>query len=331
MRVGMNPLKHKAVLSPYKRHRIIMPVYIPAGHEYFQSAVDIFRMCFASLLATIDREHVSVTVIDNASIPEVAEDLQAAFAAGHIDRLVRHAVNRGKPDAVAGEILASYEQYVTLADCDVLFLPGWLARVEEVFATWPEAGAVSPASQPNTAYHHSSSTWVYAALRGKVKHGKYVSDEDLAQFARSIGRDDFYSSHDVQRQFATTRNGRTVLVGATHFVITLRRSCYEGFVYRPRLEGTGHGMRAIDHQVDARGWLRLSTTKAHALHMGNTPEPWMKERLEKVLAASPEPLSPRGSGVDHFGRKPAPWMPAIAMRGFSKGIQLAARAIHKYA
>lgn len=330
MRVGMNPLKHKAVLPPYKRHRIIMPVYIPAGHEYFQSAVDIFRMCFASLLATIDREHVSITIIDNASIPEVGEELQRAFAAGHIDRLVRNAVNRGKPDAVASEILASYEQYVTMADCDVLFLPGWLARVEEIFATWPEAGAVSPASQPNTAYHYSGATWMYAALRGKVKLGKYVSDEDLAQFARSIGREDFYSPRDINRQFAVCRDNVSALLGATHFVITLRRACYDGFVYKPRLEGTGHGMRAIDRQVDAQGWLRLSTTKAHALHMGNTPEPWMADKLNAVLAAPVERLRASGSEVDRAVRKPANWMPAVARRGVSKGIQLAARAIHKY-
>lgn len=331
MRVGTNPLKHQAVLPVYKRHRIIMPVYIPSEEGYFASAFEIFRMSFESLLASTDTERVSITIIDNACVAPVAAYIDRAVAEGKIDRLIRHAVNRGKPDAVAGELMASFEPYVTLADCDVLFLPGWLNRVEEVYAAWPAAGAVSPAGQPKTAFHANDTTWIYGAIRGQIKLGKYVEDADMRQFAHSVGNPALYTDRELARQFVLSSGGTRALIGGGHFVITLRRECYRDFAYQPRLEGTGHGMRAIDRQVDARGWLRLSTTRAYVLHLGNTPEPWMKERLQEVAAASVERLPGEDSAVLRRARPGTSWLPRFGVSALAATVKTLARVIYRYA
>lgn len=328
MRVGTNPMKHSATLPPYKRHRIVMAVYIPSRDGYFASALEIFRMSLASLLATVDPEHVSITVIDNASIPEVGEALARALADGRIDRVVHNAVNRGKPDAIVGEIRASYEQFVTLVDSDVMFLPGWLARVEEVFETWPEAGAVSPAGQSKTAFRQSCSTWMFGLLRGAIRLGPYVPKHDLLQFASSVGNPDLYADYETSRQFVLRRGSSAAVIGAGHFAITLRRSCYEVFSYRPRLEGTGHGMRVIDEQIDRSGRLRLSTTRAFVLHLGNTREQWMDERLAEVLAAPVHPLSNRGSRLD-LDAEMNPRLPLWMVRPLVLPVMLFARVAHR--
>lgn len=297
-----------------------MTVYIPSGEGYFASALDIFTMSFQSLLATVDPEHVSITIIDNGCIPQATALLDKAVADGRIDRLVRNTVNRGKPDAVASELLASYEPFVTLADSDVLFLPGWLAAVEKVFNMWPRAGAVSPASQPKLAFYMNHATWAYGVLTGQLRRSKFVTDQDMEQFAHSVGNPTLYTRHEMDRQYALTRNGFQALVGAGHFVVTLRRRCYTCFEYKPRLEGTGHGMRAIDAPVDRNGWLRLSTTQAYVLHMGNTPEPWMHTRLEEILHTPSTPLASGsdGSPAIHTTGSPVPRALALVVAAAAK-------------
>jgi hypothetical protein len=297
MRVGTNPLRNSATLPAYKRHRIIVPVHIPSRDGYYEHALEIFRISLASLLATVDPDHVAITVIDNASIPEVEALLTDALAAGRIDRHVRLAINRGKPDAVIAELRASYERFATIADCDVLFLHGWLAEVESVYRTWPAAGAVAPYVQPKLYAYEDASTWLHALVRGQLRLGKFASDEDMDQYARSIGQESLYSPVDHHHQYALKRKGRTVLLGCGHFVVTMRTSAFADFGYTPRLMGTGGGERDLDRQVDRCGLLRVSTTQAHVIHMGNTPEAWISDRLQSVLrqpatrlSADPDPM-----------------------------------------
>lgn len=330
MRVGIHPLKNKSALPPYKRHRVVVPVYIPSDEGYFASAVDIFHMSFQSLLATIDPEHVSITVIDNACMSEVSDFLRQALYEGRIDKLVCNAQNRGKVAPVVGELLSSHEQFVTLADADVIFQHGWLAAVEEIFQTWPCAGAVSPAAQSNVAFYSNDVTWLYGVLSGQVRHGKFVSDDDMLQFAQSVSNERLYSIKDLRSQYALRRNGVEALIGGGHFVITLRRCCYDQFSYQPLNEGLGaKGMRQIDTQIDSGGWLRLSTTKAYALHMGNTPEPWMMNRLGCLAESSYIPMAyieliPQR--IPGSARLLGNW----AARRISRGVQLVARAFHKF-
>jgi hypothetical protein len=329
MRIGANPMRERPV-GAHKRHRVVMPVYIPSREGYFAHALELLRLSFASLLATTDPEHVSITVIDNASIPEVGELLAAAVASGRLDRLVRHAENRGKPDAVIAEVRASYERFVTLADCDVLFLPGWLAEVERVYSAWPRAGAVSPTAQPKHAFRSSTATWLHGLSRFQVRLGKWVSDDDMLQFARSVGNEAFYDPAELAAQFALCKGGARALVGAAHFVITLRRAAYDGFTYAPRREGTGRrSMRDLDEQVDRAGYLRLSTTRALALHLGNTPEPWMHQRFDAVASASAARLQPAGDPVLDQDLRRWPVVPLAGRRLLAVPIRLTARLWQK--
>lgn len=327
MRVGSNPLKERRLLPAYKRHRVIMPVYIPSSEGYFADAAAIFRMSFDSLVATVDREHVSITLIDNACIPEVSALLQQALDDGRIDKLVRNGINRGKDAAIAGELLASHEPFVTLADADVLFLQGWLDAVEQVFETWPAAGAVSPGAQPKPAFYLDDTTWAHGVLTAQLRCGKFVSDEDMLQFARSIGREDLYPGHELRSQYALVRGDTSALVGAGHFVVTLRRRCYDRFAFEPTMEGTSpRGMRQIDAQVDAGGWLRLSTTRAHVLHLGNTPEPWMAPLCRAQTEASLAPLAPAGQWDQVEQRRQGTRMPRPLVRAVAAPAKLAALA-----
>lgn len=321
MRVGENPLRRRKVLPAYRRHRIIVPVYIPGHDGYFAHALEIFRTSFASLLATVDPEHTAITVIDNASIPEVEALVMAELRSGRIDRYVRHQVNRGKSDPVVGELRASYEPLLTVADCDVLFLHGWQRAIEQVFADFPAAIAVSPSPAPHLAHYTSASTWLQALCTLSWRRGQAVAQADMDQFEASVGKSLFDADCRRSQSLVAGRGGHLAVLGAGHFVITFRRQALAQIDYAPLLEGTGVGDRVVDTHVDRFGGLRLSTTQAHVKHLGNVPEPWMLERLAEVAA---EPRRPCLAVEPPWRPFPLAWAmgrtPYVWRRGLARAI-----------
>lgn len=284
MRVGFNPLNKKRTLKPYGRHRIIVPVYIPNAEDYYRDSLQIFRMSLATLLATVDPLHTSITIIDNASVPEVASLVLEQLKLGKIDKYVRHETNRGKPDAVVSEIKGSYEELITVCDCDVLFLHGWQRAIEDIYYAFPGVGAVSPFPGVSLQGYANASTWLRGLFSGAIRMRGVVSGSDLDQFEISVGRAVIFDKKSRATQMLLKgRQDTLALLGGFHFVITLRRDVFDVFEYQPGLGGTSTGEREIDEHVDRLGALRLSTIKAYVKHMGNVPEEWMPGFVESVL------------------------------------------------
>jgi len=282
----------------------VVPVYIPNREDYFESALEVFRISLASLLATVDAARTAITIIDNASLDEVASLVMPAVLDGRIDRYVRSSVNRGKSDPVVAELRGAYEPFVTIADADVLFLHGWQGETERVFRAFPDALAVSPSPAPNLIHYACASTWLQAVLRGRLRLGNEVDGNDLDQFEASVGKAIFDPECRRDQFMLAGRGGERALLGAGHFVISFRRECFSGFRYQPTLEGTGIGDRMVDEHVDRLGGLRLATSTALVKHMGNVPEAWMRERLAEVQSEAARTLA----GED------IPWRSGVAMR-----------------
>ena len=139
MRHGVHPGKDAGTLPAFGPHRVVVPVHIPHLDGYFAEARDVLARCLGSLRATAGGE-VAVTLVADGSCPEVVGDLRNAQEDGWVDQVVVHDPNRGKVDSILGVARASFEPLVTFADADILFRPGWVRAVEELFATFPECG-----------------------------------------------------------------------------------------------------------------------------------------------------------------------------------------------
>ncbi len=311
MRIGTNPLKKTPQLEPYKRHRILMPVHIGEGHDYFRDSDITLGYCLRTLYATIDRDYCNVTLINNASKPGVRKVIEPYLENGLIDKFVDNNVNRGKPDAIAAEILATYEPFVTLTDCDVLFRHGWLQAIEKTFMNFPGCGSVSPFPAPNHQYYFTSTTWLDGLLKCQVDSGSFVDIASIDEFLRSIGKPpDFFPREVKERQFALSRNGERALIGSGHFVVTFRRSMFHQMVYQPKLAGASNGEAEIDERSDKAGWLRLSTEKFHVYHLGNTHEGWMENAVQEIESRRMEPLNSDASMLSTV-RSRRPWVGSI--------------------
>lgn len=250
-----------------------MPVYIPSETGYYEDAFKIFTICIESLLATVHQSRMDITIIDNASISKVQKYLQPKIESGQIDQYVRNTVNRGKADAIIGLGKASYEPFITIADSDVLFLPGWLDQVETIYELFPAAGVVCPFPAPHLVHHHCNSAWVrhFFALRKR----KAVSRIALETYEKNLGISNFFRPSIWRSQWCLSKNGVDALLGSSHFVATYRSTVFSTLHYSPKRMGLKGGLRGIEQQVDRRGMSRLSCVENHVLHMGNKLEPWM--------------------------------------------------------
>jgi Glycosyl transferase family 2 len=276
MRTDGNPIKQGNAQTPaYLRHRLIMPVYIPSQVDYYRDALQIFKICLDSLNATVQRNRMSITIIDNASIPEVGEYVQLLMNDGKVDQYLRNSVNRGKADAIIGCAKACYEPFITISDADVLFLPGWLDRIEQVYSAFPQAGVVCPFPAPNLRHLHCTSSWINHL--GKIRYGKFVTNQTFDDLERTLGLPGFYDNKErnIQCSISSTNLREQVLIGAGHFVACYRKCVFDQMQYVPQCKGLKGGLRNIEATVDRLGLSRLSIAENAVKHMGNLWESWM--------------------------------------------------------
>lgn len=332
MRDRPNPVKDQGRLPAYGHHRVVVPVHIPNLEGYFAQSRSILRRCLDSLrLSAAGR--VAVTLISDGSCPEALADLRARLDEGWVDQLIVNHTNRGKVDAVVGVARGSHEELITVSDADVLFRPGWVDAVEQLFVTFPECGFASLFPSSTGTFALTSSTLLGGLCRRELRLAPVSDPGDLARFAASIGNPDLYPPAYRKLQWTLEREGLTACVGAPHWVFTMRRSVIRAIPAEPARRAVGISeSRWLDEPADRLGYWRLATHQAYAHHMGNVPEPWMDEELAAAEAADAVAPAPRPHpGVGRrpiLGRLPARLRLALVGRVLRPRLE---RRIHRSA
>ena len=283
MRIGNNPNNHKTIDLSIKSHRVIIPVYIPNAEGYFADAFNVFKVCIASLLQTINDDTV-VSLISNASSDEVNGYIYQLWQDKKIDRAVFNIENVGKMNAIIAETRASFEEFITYSDADVFFDKGWLQQTFDMFKNVPKAGFVSMNPTPKN-YTHSDSTLLSnlsTVLFKKKKTNTVCSFEDLEHFHKSIGRERTHTeimfNGDV---FCISKYN--YIIGAGHFCCTIRKTPTLKFIPNEQSRiGVSGGSESVylDIPFEKTGLWRLSSPKAYVWHMGNVLEKeWANQKL----------------------------------------------------
>jgi hypothetical protein len=322
MRQGANPGKQTFRLPDYAPHRVIVPVCIPELGGYFAQSVKVLELCLESLRVTT-AGRASVTVISNGCAPEVVQWLECLHRQGWIDQLLLNTSNRGKIDAVFSVARGAPEPLLTMADCDVLFRHGWLEAIEGLFNAFPECGLASPTPLPSLVWEYTTSTILGAFVNRELRFEKVVPGEDLDRFVASIDNPGFFRLYHRQSQLVVRRGDARACIGCGHFVCTVRREVLAGAPRRPCCLALGRDAERIwvDSPPDRLGFWRLATPRTYAYHMGNVPEPWMYEELERSARAMPPPAdrrSPVSASRRHWTARLAPGAREICVRVLRK-------------
>ena len=300
MRTGENPSKTSPRLGGYAHHRIIIPVYIPGLEGYFERSLEVLKLCLESLRLTAVGK-ASVSLVSNGSAPEVIRELECQRKAGWIDQLIVNGTNRGKVDAAVSVARGSFEPLITVADCDVMFKPGWIETIEGLFRTFPECGFACPFPNPNNPLRYTSATVLGGFVKGELARARVIPAEDLDAFSHSVGNPDFFKAKRRNMQVILTRDGQTAVVGGRHFVFTMRREVLAGMPRVPALSAISpeSDKNWFDLPPDRLGFWRLSPSRAYVYHLGTVTERWRYEELERCrrLSGAPGKDAPSGPPV----------------------------------
>lgn len=279
MRVGINPAKLNSKIEKKYHHRIIIPVFVPNFEGYFQHLFEVIKVCVESAFLT-QHGRSAITVVDNASCPEVKSWLEEKFKSGQIETLITHAENIGKVDAIVGAARSCREDLITLTDCDILFKNNWQEEVESLFLNFEKTGSVAPFPVARHLYYHTSST-LKSVIRKELDFSFQPTQEDdlISEVYGSYGWN-YVKEYDGLLPIVSSK-GHEAVIGSGHQVITIRREVFFHMPLNPSFIKIGSNSEQIwiDEPINNFGYWRLSTVKNWVSHMGNNLTPGERKQF----------------------------------------------------
>jgi hypothetical protein len=273
MREGNNPEKNKEEKNILKPHRVMIVFYIPDSQEDFYREMDsVLDKCLQTLTQTINTETTNITLINNNSSKKVNAVIDKYLHL--IDKHVVYNENKGKVYAVLNEVRGVFEPFVTITDADILFYNGWEKAVFETFRQFPLAGVVSPMPLPYLTFYFNHNIFGFNTLKGKIKYGKYVADEDIDLYIQGTNLPNLVERKTqynwCEKQLVLQNKDCTAVIGAYHVVSTYRTEQFRNCYSFPDLKfKNSYEEYFIDSLAEANGLFRLSTLHTYAYHIGN--------------------------------------------------------------
>lgn len=288
MRVGSNPSKTNYKIEIESTHRVILSVYIPnLEEEYFKDSQTIFKYCIESLVNTIHSK-TRVSIVINGCCQEISDmiyEYQKRYPL--IDQIFYTKENLGKINAIYSIVKSNLEPLLTISDADVMFLSDWQNQVETVFVDFPEAGMVSPVPSSKGFLFSTASTLYYGLFKGQIKFQNVKDPEGLINFQTSVGSNLYQKIH-LEKYLVVSNGQKEAVIGCGHFVATFRKEVFESAptkVCQFRVQ-MGSEVSYLDDPNDVSGHLRLATLGNYAYHLGNSPQLWMKDKLDEIYLNS---------------------------------------------
>ncbi|MBO2544274.1 glycosyltransferase family 2 protein [Salegentibacter sp. BDJ18] len=279
MRKGYNPYKDTPLEETKFSHQVVIPVYIPHHHGYFEDVFKLLKLCLKSLFKT-SHSKTFICVVDNGSCREVNDYLRNLLLTQQVQELIT-TENIGKLNAIIKGVGGHDIPLVTITDADILFLSGWQSETVKVFNSIPKAGIVGLIPQFLT-YQDKSENVLYELLWDEnLQFVEVKNAKALAAFYKSIGWKPNYPKARLKYTLGLkAQNGHTTNVGSGHAVATYRRELFNlNFPLYNDFQMGGGSEQILDSLAIKNGCYRLTTYDNYAYHLGNVYEDWM----EKIL------------------------------------------------
>lgn len=275
MRIGKNPAKDN-IYKTYYNHRIIVPVYI-GDDRYFHESFSVFKTSFQSLLDSIPKTS-AISIFINGENNELINYLERIYRTNNnFDILIKSKINIGKINAILSCLNGISEDFVTISDSDVWFQKGWTSASAEIFHQFPLTGIVGLVPFTPISRRFTKSTLGYGFLKNKLRFKKLNKEiDDMKKFDDSLGNtNSVLSNKDFEEApvLLNKENNFYAFVGAGHFCFTAKREVLVKnlpFSFSKNLIGNGSENLFFDQPNDKNGFLRLTTNKNYAYHIGNS-------------------------------------------------------------
>ncbi|HNP32570.1 MAG TPA: glycosyltransferase family A protein [Flavobacterium sp.] len=275
----MNPQKQEKKIDLKTNHRVVICVFIPKLEGYYADIFDVLKLSVNSAFAT-KNSHCEITLVNNGSCKMVTDYLNQLYDDGIINCVIHHKENIGKMDALIGAARTAREEFITMADIDILFVKGWQENVEKLFNTIPNVGSVSPISV-RASHRYATFSTMEKILLKKVNFRYEPIEENFDSYNRFLLSINWHKEEDSKLKWPVIEyKGQKAIMGSSHQILTIKRDLlFTTVPTQPSLilVGNNSEYKYLDLPIDVSGGMRLSTYHNFAFHMGNKVESWMTD------------------------------------------------------
>lgn len=283
MRLGQNPAKFVNSVAKPERITVAVLNYIPFVSGYYAELPQVLEACLRSIRSSAEGIAYDLMVFDNASCPEVKQNLLRWQDEGLIDMLILSSKNLGKGGAWNIMLEGAPGEIIAYSDNDCLFHPGWLARSLEILETYPNVGMVTARPfRTNPESYTATLGWAQENEETTVQEGDLVPFEVFREFDLSLGQ----SEEEIKTHYQTSRDvrldykGVSAYIGASHWQFASYKAVLSRYLPFHMDRPMGQ-VKQLDQRMNADGYLRLMATDPLVMNMSNTLEN-RAESLQKI-------------------------------------------------
>ena len=272
MRIGQNPAKAGLKARKPKRLGVGIITYVPNQTGYFAESLQIIKIEIASLRQNTS-EDFDLYVFDNASCPDVQNELIKLNQRGVIDGLMLSHHNIGKIGAMNWLMASMKNEWIMYSDSDFFFRPGWLEESMKLADAFPEAGMIT--AQPNIYDQLEGKSKIFESLNLSILQidQEKLDPAAVEEYCAGIG-----ATGEMRQKFLEMKStvithkptGTKAIFGACTAQFMGRSSIFDKVFPLPsdfiiaREEDNN-----IVRKIEAMGWLEISTMQPYVVHMGN--------------------------------------------------------------
>ncbi len=279
MRIGENPQKFARKNPELARLQFKVPrpltfttvTYVPHLLGYYQSGLDILKLVFSSLKASV-RDPFDLMVFDNGSCPEVIEHLVELKRRDVIQWLFLSSCNMKKIGAWNIMFPAAPGKLVYYFDSDIYHYPNWLEASRAILEAFPKAGIVNAFPFLGTRQKERTLKLATQDPEISLETGRFVDTSILREMAEGLGTDpsSYVEKKMKEEQVRLRARGKTALVSSSHCQFLTRSGLLRKIFPRDPEWAMNNSEKDFDELVSSHGYMHLSTTNGHIYHLGNT-------------------------------------------------------------
>jgi len=271
MRKGQNPAKSVQTVAKPERITVALLNYIPFLAGFYTEALEVLKVSLSSMRDDPGMPF-DLLVFDNGSCAEVRDYLIAEKTAGHIQYLVLSEKNLGKGGAWNIILAGAPGEIISYTDSDVLFHPTWLSRSVELLEEFPRVGMVTARPfRTRLDLYTATLEWAQTTPEALLERGQFIPWETYWEFNRSIGRNEAANreEYDTTQDVRVTYQGRTAMVGASHWQFTAYKSVLQQILPFEMDRPMGQVLQ-LDERLNSKGFLRLMVTDPLTMNLSNS-------------------------------------------------------------
>ncbi len=294
MRSGLNPYK-KAKEIPAAPDVSLCVVTHFTDDAYHANRAEIVLLCVSSMLRGMVGKSYELLIWDNGSTPEFISMLQGL----HPTMLVQ-SQNIGLHNAQYALAGLARGKVISMCDDDILFAPDWFDQQYKVLTTYPKVGVVSGSPQ-RTAFRWAVSAnakFVKSNPSAKREIGRLIPDQWERDYCLSVER-------NIEQHFATTALEQDTLIeykglkawGHGHHMqfMGYRETVKKYLFQTPYYLADG---RNFNIDLDAAGFLNLTTFERTAVHIGNV----IDENIREIARVMGHEVTDAGNAIPDLHR-----------------------------